>query len=143
MTGKDDCNVLLNATLPFAEKMLLHHGEFFPFGAKMLDSGQIVLVEGYDGREHAPSQALIDLLENALREAASGLDMKACAIVYDSRVTLPGGQEKSDAIVVALDHRADYSVEVFFPYTLKDEAVALGDAFSNVGRNRVFPCSSS
>src|SRR5438034_1717468 len=55
-TAKSQCEELLNVVLPFAEKMLAAHGEFYPFGASMTLDGQIVQVAAYDGREHPPSQ---------------------------------------------------------------------------------------
>ena len=31
-TPKEECEALMNAFLPFAEKMLAQHGEFYPVG---------------------------------------------------------------------------------------------------------------
>ena len=49
MSAKADCEVLLNAVLPFAEKMLGEHGEFSPYGGAMRPNGEIISVSGYDG----------------------------------------------------------------------------------------------
>ena len=43
MTPKEECEQLLNAILPFAINQLNKHGEFYPFGAVMLNNGDISL----------------------------------------------------------------------------------------------------
>jgi hypothetical protein len=54
MNAKADCEELMNAVLPFAEKMLGEQGEFFPYGGAMRPNGEIVSVAGYDGRGQPP-----------------------------------------------------------------------------------------
>ncbi len=46
-TQKRELEQLLSATLPFAEKMLTNHGEFYPYGATMSSNGKISAVGGY------------------------------------------------------------------------------------------------
>src|ERR1700730_12802808 len=116
--AKSDAETLMNAVLPFAEKMLEQHSEFFPYGAAMKPNGEIVNVAGYDGQEQPPSNEIIELIKTELRKDAAKGQYKATAIVYDVRVVPPGKANKSDAIAVALDHRDNYSVIVMFPYSL-------------------------
>ena len=59
-TAKSQCEELVDVVMPFAEKMLAAHGEFYPFAASMKPSGEITQVAAYDGRERPPSQPLID-----------------------------------------------------------------------------------
>ena len=143
MSAKDDCNQLLDATAPRAENLLREFGEFFPFGAQMLPSGEIVPVEAYTGEEQPRSQDLIDLLMTSFKTRAYDGEVVATALVYDVRVTLPGSDRKSDAIAVNLDHRDNYSVTVFFPYVIANGEPALGEAFANIGDNLVFSSDSS
>lgn len=117
MPAKDDCNQLLNATMPFAEQMLRDHGEFLPFGAQMLPDGEIVSVAADDGEHHSRSQDLIDILQATFKEGAVEGDLVATALVYDVRVVPPGGSQKSDAIALNLDHRDNYSVSPFSSLT--------------------------
>lgn len=138
MRAKNDCNQLLNATLPFAEKMLREHGEFLPFGAQMLPDGEIVSVGVDDGEDQPRSQNLIDLLKAAFKAGANGGDLIATALVYDVRVAPPGQDRKCDCIALDLDHRDNYSVTVFFPYSIADGAAALGDAFAMDGNYSIF-----
>jgi hypothetical protein len=144
MSAKADCEELMNALMPVAEKMLRKHGEFYPYGGAMLTDGEIVHVAGYDGREHPPSADLISLIKWAFVEGAKDLRYKATALVYDVRITLDDGH-KSDAINVSLDHRDDYSVVVLFPYVLKKRGliggrdVVLGEAIGQRGEADIFP----
>jgi hypothetical protein len=50
-TPKSECEQLLNALLPFAERMLREHGEFFPYGGTMDGSAEIAFMAAYDGTE--------------------------------------------------------------------------------------------
>lgn len=136
--AKADTEALMNAVLPFAERMLTQHGEFFPFGGAMKPDGEIVNVAGYDGRERPTSNDLIELLGEGFRKDAKNGRYKATAIAYDVRVTLPNTTTSSDAIAVALDHRDNYSVLVLFPYTLTAGLLQLGEPFAEKGARNVF-----
>ena len=137
--AKSDCETLMNAVLPFAQKMLKDHGEFLPYGGAMSPTGEIFSVAGYDGRERPPSMDLIKLLRDGFRQSARSGEYKATAIVYDVRVTLPSSGANSDAIAVALDHRDDYSVVVMFPYRITNGQVVLGNVIAQKGEASVFP----
>ena len=49
--AKAECEALLNEAMPFAEKMLREHGEFYPYGYEMNATGDIKLVAGYTGTD--------------------------------------------------------------------------------------------
>ena len=136
--AKADTEALMNALLPFAERMLTRHGEFFPFGGAMKPNGEIVNVAGYDGRERPSSNDLIELLNEGFRKDAKDGRYKATAVVYDVRVTLPSTTTLSDAIAVALDHRDNYSVVVLLPYTLVGGILQIGEPFAERGAHNVF-----
>jgi hypothetical protein len=136
--AKADSEALLNSLMPFAEKMLTQHGEFFPFGGAMKPDGEIVNVAGYDGRERPPSNDLIELLEEGFRKDAINGVYKATAVVYDVRMILPSTKTSSDAIAVALDHRDNYSVLILFPYTLTAGMLQIGEPFAEKGARNVF-----
>jgi len=128
----------MNAGLPFAEQMLQKHGEFFPFGTAMTPSGEIVNIGGYDGREQPPSQDVINLLKDGFRAAAKGNKYKATALFFDVRTVPPSTSEKTDAVAIALDHKDNYSVIVYFPYKLKAGKVQFGQVFATAGENDIF-----
>lgn len=135
---KADCQALVNSVLPFAKQMLTTHGEFIPFGGAMRTSGQLVSVAGYDGNEHPASVDVIALMKDGFVAAARQAEYKATAIVYDVRVQLPSGNEKSDAIAVSLNHRDNYSVIVFFPYKIDNGRLIFETAFAQKGEGDIF-----
>src|SRR5258708_30736337 len=101
-TPKEECEALMNAFLPFAEKMLAQHGEFYPVGGAMQVDGSIAAVATYDGDEQPPSQKIIDWLMEAFRAGAQQKKYKATALISDICTVPPGATEKTDAVAVAL-----------------------------------------
>ena len=59
--ARQDYNALLEMLMPFAEQMLKKHGEFFPFGAAVNTTGELLAAAGYDGTETPPSEDVIAL----------------------------------------------------------------------------------
>ncbi len=49
-SGKSDCQRLLDYLLDFVQAFLEDAGEFYPTGAVMKMSGEMVSMAGYDGR---------------------------------------------------------------------------------------------
>ena len=135
---KAECEALMNEALPFAEKMLQEHGEFFPYGNALNNKGEVVLVAGYDGREQPPSSDLIKLINQGFVSGAKSGQYKATALVYDVRIKVGASDEKTDAIAVSLNHKDNYSVVVVFPYTLKDGKLTFGELMAEEGEYDVF-----
>ncbi|WDZ72002.1 hypothetical protein PWW31_13300 [Vibrio harveyi] len=119
--GKEDAQHLFDSVLPFAEKMLAEYGEFYPYGAAMTLTGDVVDVSVFEGNEYPPSSEIIDLLNSAFLKAAANREYRTTAVVYDVRITLPSGQ-LSDAIAVNLDHISGYSIVVYLPYKKLNQA---------------------
>ncbi|NOU26684.1 MAG: hypothetical protein HOO96_02165 [Polyangiaceae bacterium] len=117
-TPKEECEELMSAVMPHAEELLAKHGEFFPFGATLSPSNEVILAAAHTGQEQPPSLDVIRLLEEGFRQGAAQARYKATALVYDVRVVPPKKAEKQDAIAVRLDHRDRYAVVVYFPYVL-------------------------
>ena len=136
--AKADVEQIMNAMLPFAEQMLEKYGEFFPYGAAMTQAGEIVSIEGYNGHEQPPSQDIINLLKDSFRASAKAKKYKATGIFFDVRIAPPGSKEKTDAIAIALDHKDNYSVIVYFPYKLELGKVHFGQVFATAGANDIF-----
>jgi hypothetical protein len=140
--AKAECEVLLNEAMPFAQKMLREHGEFYPYGYEMKPEGTTELVAGHTGTDHPKSQLIIDFLFEGFKRDAAARKVKATALVYDMLVVPPGASLKSNAIAVALDHRDNYSVIVIFPYVLDHGNLEVGAPFAQKGESRVFPLTS-
>lgn len=137
-TAKAEAEALLNEAFPFAEQMLGDYGEFLPYAAALLLSGEVVSISGYDGREHPPSKDIIDLLAIALREGAAGGEYLATALNYDVRVTPPSASESTDAIAAELEHRDGYAVTVFFPYVLTNGQPIIASPFATPESRSIF-----
>ena len=78
------------------------------------------------------------MLKDAFIAGAKDGQYKATALVYDVRVALPGTGEKSDAIAVSLNHRADYSVIVLFPYKIEGGRPIIGQVMAQKGEADIF-----
>jgi hypothetical protein len=118
--------------------MLNEHGEFIPYGEALNSSGEIISIAGDTGEESPSSKDVIKLLTDYFIEQAIIGNFEATALVYDVRVSLPGSDEVSDAIAVALDHKLGYSVVVFKPYSIIDRKVKFGSMFVNSGKKVIF-----
>jgi hypothetical protein len=136
---KDEATNLMNMLLPFAERMLKEHGEFYPYGGAMLPDGSMTMIGADDGNQHPKSQPLIELMAASFRDAAAHGKYKATGIVYDVRTLPPGAIEKTDAIAVRLDHEAGYSVVVMIPYRLAPgRDLVKGPVFAMKGEGSIF-----
>jgi hypothetical protein len=140
VSGKSDCDQLLNAVMPLAERMLGEFGEFYPYGGYMKPSGEIATVGVKDQEDdHPKSMDLIYVLRNSFSEMAVTGACKATAIVFDVRVVPPGAEEKSDAVQFWLEHADGYSAEVFLPYRIdQDGRVTFGAMFAQEGKHDIF-----
>jgi hypothetical protein len=137
--ARADCEALLNSVLPFAKQMLDQHGEFYPFGGAMQADGQLVSVASHEGKDDPAPADVIESLKDIFTAEAKDGKLKATALVYNVRVTLPSTGETSDAIAVSLDHRENYSVIVFFPYEIEGGSAIIGEAFAHAGTAEIFP----
>lgn len=137
-SAKAEAEDLINAALPFAEKMLGKHGEFFPYAEALGHDGKFVSIGAKDEWERPPSKEVIQLLKGGLKAGAKSGKYKATALVYDVRITLPTTGAKSDAIAVSINHQGKYSVLLFFPYRLEGKQVVVGDAIAQREENYVF-----
>ena len=136
---KEEVEELMNAVLPFAQKMLTEHGEFHPYGGAINSKREIVWVAVHDGDEHPPSERIIDLLVDACRAEAKAGTYRATAIIFDVRVVPPGSDQKTDAIQIDLDHISELSLTVFLPYKIKHKGeVVYGEMFAQAGEKKVF-----
>jgi hypothetical protein len=139
LTPKLQSEELMNSLLTVAEMMLKEYREFYPYGGYMDRDGRICHVGVNDpDTEYPKSQDMIDILESTFREMAREKKCKAVAIVVDVRVTPPRSHIKTDAIQVSVEHVDNYSVQVFFPYSLVNDELAFGETFACRGEQRIF-----
>ena len=127
---------LMNAGLPFAEKMLAEHGRFFPFGTVMLPDGLIRAVGATEDLEQAPDELYRNMLQ-ALRAGAGDGSFAAAATFANVEMQHPDGRTIT-AVHVALEHRAGYCVDIYFPVERTGETVGLGESFAALRAGTLF-----
>jgi hypothetical protein len=131
--AQDDLDGLVNALLPFAQKMLNEQGEFFPFGAAVTSDGETRLWSSDpDGGERPPSAAVQAYLLSGFRSERDHL--RAAASCLDVRL------KDSDAVMVDLEHVEGNVLQVFLPYKKKrfGRGVEYGNITVSVGRQQIW-----
>ena len=137
MTPKEQCEVLLDKLLPFAENQMKKYREFYPFAAVILMDDTVELTGSFDGNEHPESKDVINDLIQIHKQLASEGKIKASGIAWNATVSSNG--KPSDAIVVSLEHKEDYSVIVGLPYKIAlFKKVKFGELFAQNGNSNVF-----
>ena len=138
MTPKEQCEELMGALFPFAETQLKKNRGFYPFGAVILMDDSVGMTSCYDGNEHPDSKEVLKKLIQIHKEMASEGNIKASGIAWDATVTSKDGKP-SDAILVSLEHKDDYSVIVGEPYKFSlFKKVTFGDLFGSIGNHDIF-----
>jgi len=129
----------MSALLPVAEQMLSEHHELRPFGCTLSADDRITQVGGWSESASADDAALIAQFRASFRDGAARGELKATALSYSARSTVPGKSAAQDAVFVHLNHRDDYSLVVTFPYhfALQGELV-IEEPFANDGEHDVF-----
>ena len=138
MTPKEECEELLNALLPFAVNQLKKHGEFYPFGAVLNKDGEISFTAVDSCDDHPDSTGMINRLTVVHNVQAKQGEIKASGICWNASILHENG-EKSDAVLLSLEHRDDYSVVVGQPYKIGlFKKVNLKPLFAQNGKHDIF-----
>ena len=120
--------------LRMATTLLEKNGEFYPFAGFLDSTGRFQQLAAYDGDEHPASAHVIEDLRRILQSSASQNHYRAIGLVYDVRVVPPGSRDKTDAVLIELEHQSGYRVNVYWPYTKRSTgAPSLGAAFAVAG----------
>ena len=131
MPRHPDLDALLNDLLPFAERMLAEHREFYPFGGSITPDGRHISTGAKGSSDRPKSQELVDIMANEFRSQASEGKIRAAGICFDVRVVPPGRVDKTDAIQLALEREGGDAVDVFVPYAqLSDGEFTYGELFA-------------
>ena len=138
MTPKEQCEILLDKLLPFAEQQMKKHREFYPFAAVLLEDDSVELTASYDGNEHPEPKAVLEDLKQIHKKLAAEGKIKASGIVWNAGVNSADGKP-TDAIIVSLEHRDNYSVIVGEPYKIGlFKTVSFGNLFAMEGKQDIF-----
>lgn len=138
--AREDYNSLLNMLMPFAEQMLKKHGEFFPFGASVSTTGEVIANATHDGNEMPASEEVIASLVQAFQGEVRGGKLRATGICYDGRITLEG--KKVDAVILSLEHVSGNASKLCVPYKKGIfGGYKFGDMIAGVDEPKIFVAS--
>ena len=106
--------------------------EFYPFAAVILMDDTVELTGSFDGNEHPESKDVINDLIQIHKQLASEGKIKASGIAWNASVASADGKP-TDAIIVSLEHKDDYSVIVGEPYKVGlFKKVNFGNLFNKI-----------
>lgn len=137
MTAKEECEVLLDTLLSASEKLLKKNGEFYPIGAVLSNDNNVTFTALHSNNEFPDSQSVINDLICAHKQLAQNNEIKVSGISWNGAVDLEG--KTTDAIIVSLEHKDDYSVIVGLPYKSSlFNKIIFGELFAQNGNNDIF-----
>jgi hypothetical protein len=126
MEPKQAVEYLMNDGITFAKQMLSEYGEFHPYARALGADLEIVNVDAYDGDELPSGSALLQLLEDGLREKVNADG--DLAIATFTNVTLRNSSgDPVDTVQVGLEHASGYAVNVYYPYSISDQGINYGN----------------
>ena len=135
---REEIELILNYLLPFAERMLSKHGEFYPFAATMDSGGEVQAVSAAAEEERPDVGELLLALHAELRGQASEGTIRASGIASDVSLTDPDSGDVTDAVQLELDHAETDAVDVYVPYTTGTEGVQFGELAAAPGQAPIF-----
>lgn len=138
MTPKDQCEILLDALLNAAEALLKKNGEFYPIGAVLTTDEQVTFTAADLDNAFPASQSVINSLIASHKQMAETGAIKTSGIAWDATITTPNGK-RSDAIIVSLEHKDNYSVIIAQPYKVGlFKQIKFGEIMAQMGNNDIF-----
>ncbi|RYD96701.1 MAG: hypothetical protein EOP50_06370 [Sphingobacteriales bacterium] len=118
---EEDLNLLLQYLVGFGSDLLEQYGEFFPVGAYLDLTGEVVPLAVYDGEDKPDAEMVIGRLQQEFYERVQKGNAMAWAVAFDARVQSEEYPEGTDAVVVNTFHTlAEKQVQYTFPYELEE-----------------------
>ena len=137
MGPKEECEVLLEALLTASEKLLKKNGEFYPIGAVLSNDTTATFTAVHSENEFPDSQSVTRNLISTHKQMAQKSEIKASGIAWNGTFASDGKQ--SDAILVSMEHKDDYSVIVGLPYKIGlFKKIKFGELFAQEGKRDIF-----
>lgn len=137
MSPKEECEILLDSLLSASVSLLEKNGEFYPIGAVLSNDAVATFTAVHSGNEFPDSRQVIQELISAHKQMAQNNEIKASGIAWTA--VIASEKEKSDAIIVSLEHRDEYSVMVGLPYKIDlFKKTEFGELFAQRGNSNVF-----
>lgn len=126
-----DYEEMLRTARPFFERMLLEFGEFIPFGVEVSRTGNSRTVAGDIGSEHPDGSEMIEFLKQHFRNAVRAGSIRAAAVCYIGRVTIPTSDIARDAVVIDLDGAETGPLRAALPFSLGEGGLRFGPTIAS------------
>ncbi|MCI1729156.1 MAG: hypothetical protein LKM32_07175 [Chiayiivirga sp.] len=127
----------MNDLVEFAEKMLITHREFHPFGGYLNEQEDVVHVGLSPEANWTDDQHRADALARSFRSLVQ--EKRPLAVGIVTNVWFARDTGATNAIRVFLEHRSGYCADVFFHYTLTDDRrVSITDTTAQQGLAHLF-----
>jgi hypothetical protein len=140
----EEIQEILSFLLPYAERMLNEHGEFYPYAAALDSGGELnAVATDVDDDDTTDVSEVLLALHQGLRERAAEGAIRASGIAADVTLTDPDSGETTDAVQVELDHAEADAVDIFVPYETEAEGIKFGELVAAEGREPVFAHAAS
>ncbi|TCZ74864.1 hypothetical protein [Flaviaesturariibacter aridisoli] len=118
---EEDLNMLLQYLVGFGSELLEKYGEFFPVGAYIDVSGELVPLAVYDGEEKPDSEMVIAQLQQEFYNRVQAGNALAWAVAFDAQVESEEYPKGTDAVVANTFHTlAEKQLQYTFPYVLTE-----------------------
>lgn len=138
MTPKEECEVLLDKLLSVTKYLLKKNGEFHPVGAVLTHDSAPAFTAVQSYNESPDPKSVIEDLIHAHRRLSEKVGILASGIAWNAAESTPDGG-KSDAIVISLEHKDDYTAIVALPYKIGlFRKIKFGEMFAVKGNHDVF-----
>jgi hypothetical protein len=118
MTPREELNLLLDAAMRKALRLVQEQGSHMPFAVAVTTNGEQVDIAG-DDREVADPQARHAWITQQVSAAVAAGQYRAVAVVRNIELTHNKTGKQADAVEVTLDHVDDQPVTCYMPYELR------------------------
>jgi hypothetical protein len=133
MDNKKDIQSIIDYCYMFAKYMLFESKEYYPFGAIIDNSGELIPVGYKDNETDMPeSQRVINELNAHFEDDLKNNKIKAYGVTYDVRVQINDSGDRSDAILIDIVHRDSSEIrQYYFTYSWNEKGeLTFGKSFS-------------
>ena len=125
--SRHELEMVLNAGIESAKRMIETCGEFHPFGVRLAGDSAVALVGVRASAEFPKGAALVDQLEREFQESAVSGQLRAAAVCFLADVQFKDGAGTQTAAVFRLAHQDGDTAEVVLPFTLREGAASYGE----------------
>lgn len=132
MKIEKDIQNIIDYSHKFAETMLNNGKEYYPFGTKINNNGELIPVGYKDNESDYPeSQKVIDELTAEFERELKIGEIKAYGLTYDVRVQTDNLKDKTDAILIDIYHRNSNGIpKYYFTYSWNENnELIFGESF--------------